>query len=62
MISTYFKIMAYQYERPGFVTLLGYIGLIYAFIGDRFIFDENYAVGELIGILIVLASNLSLVF
>ena len=27
----FFKIVAYQNERSGFITLLGYIGLIYAF-------------------------------
>ena len=62
VVSTYAKITAYQYERPGFVTLLAYIGLIYAFIGDVFIFHENFAIAELFGILIVLALNLSLVF
>ena len=32
--------IAMQNERSGFITLLGYIGLVYAFLGDIFIFNE----------------------
>jgi hypothetical protein len=28
-----------QNERPGFVTLIGYVGIVYAFLGDFIIFD-----------------------
>ena len=58
----FFKIIAYQNERSGFITLLGYIGLIYAFLGDIFIFDETFETMELIGIITILLINLALVF
>ena len=39
--TTYFLAIAMQNERPGFISLLGYIGLVYAFIGDMFVFKET---------------------
>ena len=35
-----FLTIASQNERSGFVSLLGYIGLVYAFIGDLLIFKD----------------------
>ena len=43
--------IALQNERSGFITLLGYIGLVYAFLGDIFIFHEKLVWLELLGIL-----------
>ena len=34
------KIVAFQNERSGLITMLAYIGLVYAFLGDLFIFEE----------------------
>lgn len=34
--------IAMQNERSGFVTLIGYIGVVYAFAGDFFIFKEQF--------------------
>ena len=53
--------IALQNEKSGFVTLLGYIGLVYAFFGDLFIFKESLAWVELLGILIVLVLNITLI-
>ena len=53
--------IALQNERSGFITLLGYIGLVYAFLGDIFIFNEKLAWLELVGIAIVLVLNISLI-
>ena len=53
--------IALQNERSGFITLLGYIGLVYAFLGDLFIFKETLEWLELIGILIILTLNVVLV-
>ena len=39
--TTYFLAIAMQNERPGFISLLGYIGLVYAFVGDMFVFKET---------------------
>ena len=38
------KIVAYQNERSGFITILAYGGLIYGFLGDVFIFNESFTV------------------
>lgn len=53
--------IALQNERSGFITLLGYIGLFYAFLGDIFIFKETFAWLELAGISVVLIMNISLI-
>ena len=34
------KIVAFQNEKSGLITMLAYIGLVYAFLGDLFIFEE----------------------
>ena len=62
VLALIFKIVAYQNERSGFVTLLGYIGLIYAFLGDTFIFNVSFGAMELIGVLIIFVLNMSLIF
>ena len=54
--------IAMQSERSGFVTMLGYIGLVYAFFGDIFIFHESFAGLELVGVILILVINLSLVW
>ena len=61
IISLLFKIVGYQNERAGFVTLLAYIGLIYAFLGDIFIFDESFGAMELIGVMIIFTLNMALI-
>ncbi len=45
----------------GFITLIGYIGLVYAFLGDLLIFNERLAWLEVLGISIVLCMNITLV-
>ena len=40
-----FQTIAFKLERTGFLMLIGYIGLIYAFLADIFIFKESFAVG-----------------
>ena len=53
--------IAMQNERPGFVALLGYIGLVYAFLSDTFIFHERFSPLELAGITIIIVLNLMLI-
>ena len=53
--------MAYQNERSGLITLIGYIGLVYAFLGDTFIFDESFVALEIVGVLIILVMNIFLI-
>ena len=57
-----FKIIAYQNERSGFITLLAYVGLIYAFLGDTFLFGEKFGALEIIGVTIIFLLNLALIF
>lgn len=56
-----FKIVAYQSEKSGLITLLAYVGVVYAFLGDTFIFDLDFSNLQLLGILIILAFNIALV-
>lgn len=38
------KIIAYQNERSGLITLLAYIGLVYGYLGDVLIFNETFTI------------------
>ena len=60
--TTYCLTIAMQNERPGFVTLLGYIGLVYAFLGDTLIFKESLYMQELFGICIIFTLNITVVY
>ena len=50
-----------QNERPGFVTLVGYVGLVYAFIGDLVLFNETFSWIELGCAAVILSLNLIVV-
>lgn len=50
--------IAAQNERPGFVTLIGYIGLVYAFLGDFLIFSEVPNSLEIAGVCLILFNNI----
>ena len=54
--------IASQNERSGFVTLIGYVGLVYAFFGDLFIFDETLQWLQLLGVLIILICNVAVIW
>ena len=53
--------IAMQNERPGFIALLAYIGLVYAFLGDTFIFHESFNSIEVMGLTIILIMTLTLI-
>ena len=53
--------IAWQNERSGFIILVGYIGLVYCFIGDFFVFNEKLHLLELLGVLVILTLNIALV-
>ena len=61
ILSLVFKIIAYQNERSGFITMLAYIGLVYAFLGDYFIFDEHFSLLAFLGLALILGLNIALV-
>lgn len=50
-----------QNERPGFVTLVGYVGLVYAFIGDVVVFGEHFTWVEIVSALVILSLNVTVV-
>ena len=49
-----FKTIAFQNERPSFIALIGYIGLVYGFLMDIFYLNETFTAVELVGVLIIL--------
>ena len=51
-----------QNDSPAFVTLLAYIGLFYAFLGDTFIFHETLQGLEIVGIVLILGMNVWMVY
>lgn len=53
--------IAMQNERSGFISLLGYIGVVYAFLGDIFIFKEQFNLLQLSAICLVLTLNICLI-
>ena len=52
-----FKTIAYQNERPGLITLIGYIGLVYGFLADTFYLKETYTGLELFSVILILIIN-----
>jgi len=57
-IGMFSSTISAQNERAGFVTLLAYIGLVYAFLGDWLIFNEMPKLLQLVGVSIILAMNI----
>ena len=56
-----FQTIAMQNERPGFVTLVSYVGLVYAFIGDVLLFNVVFNGIELLCACVILALNVAVV-
>lgn len=40
LVALTFKTIAYQNERPGLITMIGYIGILYGFLVDTFWLKE----------------------
>lgn len=51
-----------QNEKSGFITAIGYVSLVYAFAGDLLIFGQNFSIQEVIGVAIIVAAILCLIF
>ena len=47
--------VAWQNERTGFIQMVGYIGLVYAFGVDILVFKQSFSGGEIVGVGIVLS-------
>ena len=61
MVALGCKTIAYQNERPGLITLIGYIGLVYAFLIDVLLLYETFGAVELVGVLLVITLNILLI-
>ena len=59
--ALYFAIVAFQNEKSGFISLLAYIGLVYAILLDIFFFHESFDALLLVGIIIVFVVNMTLI-
>ena len=57
-----FHILAAQNEKTGIITLIGYVGLVYSFLGDSLIFNETFKTVEVTAIMIILALNIAIVY
>ena len=53
--------IASQNERPGFVTLITYVGLVYAFCGDIVLFGLTYSWMECACIAVIFGLNVGVV-
>jgi len=51
--------IAFQNEDTGFVSLVGYMAIVYALLADLFIFGENLGTTELLGCLFVILVTLT---
>jgi len=60
--AVYSLTVAMQNERPGFVILLGYMGLVYTHVGHSVMNYSTFCGQELLGISIILTMNVTLVF
>ena len=61
LISLAMKTVAYQNEKSGLITLIGYIGLVYAFAGDTFFLKETIGGVEIVGVILILTMNVLVV-
>ena len=46
--------MAFQSDGSGFVALLSYLNILYAFVADRLIFQESFTLMELLATIVIL--------
>lgn len=60
-LSLVCNIIAAQNEKTAIIQMIGYISLVYAFLGDFFIFDLTLNPLQIIGVLVVLAFSISMI-
>lgn len=56
-----FKVLAYQNERPGLITMIGYMGLFYGFLVDTIFMEEQFTGLEFLGVLVILSMNIAVI-
>ena len=54
------KTISSQNEKSGVVTMFGYIGIVYACLGDYFIFDEMMNWLEWLGVAVIICTTVTL--
>lgn len=57
-----FKTVAFANERSGLITMIGYVGLVYAFLADTFYLGETITVLELIGVALIFSINVIVIY
>lgn len=55
------QMIAMQNDKPVVITLINYLGLVWAFLADRFIFEETSTLLERIAISMIFTFNVTLV-
>jgi len=61
-VAQFFMTKSYQTEKLSTVSILNYLGLVYAFIFGWFVFDESFNALTIMGMLLVLSGVASNVF
>ena len=61
MLGLATKTIAYANERPGLITMVGYIGLVYGFLVDVLYLKESFTVLEIVGVVLILVANVTVI-
>jgi len=56
-----FQTIAAQNERSGLITLIGYVGIFYAFLGDLLLFKVQFGLQEILAASLILVVNLTVI-
>ena len=54
--------LAYQKDRAGSASLLSYLSIVYGFVVDKVIFQEESNITELVAAIVILFSSLGVAF
>ena len=60
MVALVCKTISAQNEKSGVVTLFGYAGIVYAFLGDSLLFHESMDWLECVGVAVIISSTVTL--
>ena len=61
MVGLANKQIAYANERPGLITMVGYIGLVYGLLVDALYLKESFTVLDIVGVVLILAANVTVI-
>ena len=60
-LTIFCRITSYMHEKSGLITLLAFIGIVYGFMGDIFLFNESFQTLELVASAVILVVNIMLI-